>query len=60
MSEEERLSAGVRRAVEIIAAQLDSDEKTALGALGAVADAAEVSLEDVALHVLEGTVRFDV
>ncbi|MCU1465776.1 MAG: hypothetical protein JWM72_1704 [Actinomycetia bacterium] len=59
MSTEERLSATVLRAVEIVAAQLDCDEKTALEALRAVASAAEESLEDVAVHVLEGTVRFD-
>ena len=58
MSTEERLSATVLRAVEIVAAQLDCDEKTALEALEAVATAAEESPEDVATHVLEGTVRF--
>jgi AmiR/NasT family two-component response regulator len=53
------LSATVRRAVEIVAEQLDCDENTALEALRAVAGAAEESLEAVALHVLDGTVRFD-
>ena len=53
------LSPTVRRAVEIVAGQLGCDENSALEALRAVAVAAEESLESVALHVLEGTVRFD-
>jgi len=53
------LSATVRRAVEIVAEQLDCDEETALEALRAVAGAAEESLESVAVQVLDGNVRFD-
>ena len=49
----------VRRAVEIVTEQLGCDEHSALEALRAVAVAAEESLEAVALHVLDGTVRFD-
>ena len=60
MCDEDGCSATVRRAVEIIAEQLDCDEKTALEALRAVASAAEESPEDVAAHLPEGTVRFGV
>jgi hypothetical protein len=49
----------VRRAVEIVAWQLQSDVGEALDALEAVAAAADETLENVAIHVLEGTVRFD-
>jgi AmiR/NasT family two-component response regulator len=49
----------LRRAVEIVASQLRCDEHAALETLEAVALAADAPLEDVANHVLEGTVRFD-
>jgi anti-sigma regulatory factor (Ser/Thr protein kinase) len=49
----------IRRAVEIVATQLRCGERDALEALERVATAADEILENVALHVLEGTVRFD-
>jgi hypothetical protein len=45
--------------MEIVATQLDCGEDAALEALERVATAADELLENVALHVLEGTVRFD-
>jgi anti-sigma regulatory factor (Ser/Thr protein kinase) len=49
----------VRQAVALVAAQLGCDEDTARQALEAVATAADETVENVALHVLDGTVRFD-
>jgi AmiR/NasT family two-component response regulator len=56
---QEPQSHSVRRAVDIITVQLRCDEEAAFEALQSVAAAAEELLEDVAAHVLEGTVRFD-
>jgi AmiR/NasT family two-component response regulator len=56
---QESRSHSVRRAVDIIAVQLQCDDDGAFEALQSVATAAEELLEDVAAHVLEGTVRFD-
>jgi AmiR/NasT family two-component response regulator len=58
-SDEHSQSHTLRRAIEIVASQLHCDEHAALEALDAVALAADVPLEDVANHLLEGTVRFD-
>jgi hypothetical protein len=49
----------VQRAVSVVAAQLGCDEDIALEALRSVANAADELLENVAFHVLDGTVRFD-
>jgi hypothetical protein len=48
----------VRRAVRVVTSQLACDEDTAFEALKSVAAAADEPLENVALHVLDGTVRF--
>jgi hypothetical protein len=49
----------VRRAIEIVAEQLHTDGDVAFEALEGVAAASDEPLEDVAIRVLEGTVRFD-
>jgi len=48
----------VHRATEMVAAQLDCDVGEALGRLIIRADATARTLEDMALDVLDGVVRF--
>jgi hypothetical protein len=56
---EESSADPLRQAVAMVAAQLRCDEDTAIQALEAVATAADETVANVALHVLDGTVRFD-
>lgn len=56
---QEPQSHSIRRAIDIIATQLGSDEDAAFEVMQSVATAAGELLEDVATRVLEGTVRFD-
>jgi len=56
---EEPLSYTIRRAVDIIATQLRCDDRVALETLESLAAATGQAVEDVAVLVLEGAVRFE-
>jgi hypothetical protein len=56
---EEPESYTIRRAVDIIATQLRCDARVALDTVESLAAATGQPVEDVAVLVLEGAVRFD-